>query len=830
MALQTKVLSVNKGCYLYPAYDIYTLKLTLTENSTSVSNNTSNISYKLELINNNLLGVGFAQYGIGWTIKLGGQTVSSHERQYAEFSCTVGQTTKLVEGSANITHGSDGTLNMSVSVEMDMETGSSGADRFTPGPMSISGSMALTAIPRASTMTAGNFAIGTAGTFTITKASSSFKHVIKYSFGNTSGTAVSSTDSATPSWTPPASLGAQIPAATSGNITFTLETWNGSTKVGESTLTKTLSIPSSWAPTISSVTAVPVSSVTARDNEGIYAAGASKVKVTTSASASSGSSISGYAITGGAGTGSGTPWTSSTLTSGSKTITVTVTDRRGRTASKSVTITVYGPSSMSFPAFTIGSAGTFSISKSLSSFKHSISISLGSRSAAPASLSTASSVSWTPPDNFGDQITAATSRTVSATITTYTAGGNLVGSTTYNVTINIPSSWSPSLTTVNLSQSSANAWVNGQNNYISGYSKVTVSVPSSGAAASKYASISSVSITGGAGNGTPSWSSGASWTSPVLSGSGTISIKVKITDSRGKTAEKTVTLTLLAYSSPTVRNAYAHRSTGGEEDPSGTDLTVYGVAAYSSSIPGLSYAMSFRVRTVGGTYGDAVTLPSGNETTLEDGVPDVTKRYEVLIRIEDSVGNASEALLSIDTERVTINVRNGGNAVGIGTYTAAEKEFTVNPEWTIKKGDAPTLANLPYCDSVGGTLSSVGWKRVAKLDADGTIGGGVYLVSLGSIYAYTRPSTILLAVAFGYDAGKIYMLADAGTHNVFTKARLIHTGGGNSAVCLDIYYVGYTGASNYPRCRTIPLVGTVTETVGFTAVDNTGTVWNELTF
>lgn len=92
--------------------------------------------------------------------------------------------------------------------------------------------------------------MGSAGTITISRASSSFTHTLTYSFGNTSGTIITKTTATSVKWTPPLSLASQIPNATSGTCTITCTTYNGNTNIGSKTCTLTVSVPASVKPTI----------------------------------------------------------------------------------------------------------------------------------------------------------------------------------------------------------------------------------------------------------------------------------------------------------------------------------------------------------------------------------------------------------------------------------------------------------------------------------------------------------------------------------------------------------------------------------------------------
>lgn len=143
MALQTKTYTQSSNTF--------TLELTLVEQSTSTAGNSSTISYTLKLKSTTK---NFAQYGVGAAVKLDNQTVAERDRGSAP-KITLGTRSEvtLLSGTRTVAHNSDGSKSMSLAYSLDMAPAS-----YTPGPMSGSGTMTLTKIPRGATITsAPNF-------------------------------------------------------------------------------------------------------------------------------------------------------------------------------------------------------------------------------------------------------------------------------------------------------------------------------------------------------------------------------------------------------------------------------------------------------------------------------------------------------------------------------------------------------------------------------------------------------------------------------------------------------------------------------------------------
>lgn len=197
------------------------------------------------------------------------------------------------------------------------------------------------------TVSSSSVALGSAVTIYTNRASTAATHTLSYSFGSTSGTIATSVGAST-SWTPPLTLAQQVPSATSGLCTITCQTYVNSTLTGTKTVTLTLTVPSTVVPTISTISATEATSGIAAQF-GAYVRTKSTVTVTISASGTQGSSISSYRTTIAGATYTAATFTTATLnTAGSNTISVTVTDSRGRTATKTSTITVvdYSPPSL----------------------------------------------------------------------------------------------------------------------------------------------------------------------------------------------------------------------------------------------------------------------------------------------------------------------------------------------------------------------------------------------------------------------------------------------------------------------------------------------------
>lgn len=313
----------------------WTLRLTVTESNVNIENNTSVLTFTLQLISG---GYDFSQYGVGASITVDGQVAASRNRYSSpQLSCGVGATLTLISGATyTVYHNNDGSKQVSIGFTLDMAKA-----YYTPGAMSSSGNaLTLTTIPRATTPSVpASMIMGQAYPISLSsRASSGFTHTLIYEFGNSSSTIVSKTSSTSVSWTPPLSLANQIPSATKGTGTITCHTYSGSTLIGTKEVSFSLSVPSSVKPSVNSIShSETVSNLNSKF--GGYVQSKSKIKISVSASGIYGSSISGCsAVVDGvsyAASKSGNYWVFTTDPidkSGYIPISVTVTDSRGRSS------------------------------------------------------------------------------------------------------------------------------------------------------------------------------------------------------------------------------------------------------------------------------------------------------------------------------------------------------------------------------------------------------------------------------------------------------------------------------------------------------------------
>lgn len=348
MASQTYTQRLNST-----ANNVLTVELTET---TNISNNTSTIAYVVKVVGNGL-SVKNNNY---LNFSLGGNTIFSGNPG------TVTDSVAIASGTWTYTHNSDGTGSFPVYCYYSTILATDGSVSAE-----INQTHTATPIARASTITVGNGTLGTAQTITITKADSSYTHTLSYKCGNATGTIATKTTDASKSWTPPVSLAAQNTTGTSLSCTITCDTYSGNTKLGSTSKTITLSIPTSIAPTAGNITTTEKNTLPV---SGVFIQGRSIIQlsciVSTSSDQSATIKTAQFSVGGSSYSAtisqSGTNWTCTYSsiypnTAGTLNITFTATDSRGRTVTKTGSIEVYSYTMPTISGFTVtrcNSSGT----------------------------------------------------------------------------------------------------------------------------------------------------------------------------------------------------------------------------------------------------------------------------------------------------------------------------------------------------------------------------------------------------------------------------------------------------------------------------------------
>ena len=310
----------NYGITSYSSIHVYA-----DETQVDVANNRSYISTELWI-----LGSSYSAYNVDCNVTGGGGYTNSH--------LTANGWVKLVSGGFWAPHNADGTGSATVGSYYSSGYGNMPYGEFT---------LTLTKIARASQPSINtlpnnspDITAGVACTIHMNKQAN-FTHKVSYWFGNKKGTiATGVVDNC--SWTPPTSLLDQIPNASTGSGTISVETYSGSTKIGETkSCGFTLHLPNNSEPTIGTITLTEQHAGVKAKNANVTVQQISKKLVSVPVSAKYSASIKTVTCDGVTLSNNNGTYTGYISNKSNGTYKITAIDSRGLKSSNSVTQTFY---------------------------------------------------------------------------------------------------------------------------------------------------------------------------------------------------------------------------------------------------------------------------------------------------------------------------------------------------------------------------------------------------------------------------------------------------------------------------------------------------------
>ena len=343
----------------------------------------------------------------------------------------------------------------------------------------------------------------------------------------------------------------------------------------------------------------------------------------------------------------------------------------------------------------------------------------------------ASSASYTIPLSWLTVIPSATSGTATVSVTTYASGGLELGTDTYSFTITAPSSAVPtlSLAAARINNSVPSSW----GIYVQGQSGVTITATAAGYQGS---TISSYTISGGA---TGTQSSNVFTISTIYS-SGTITYTVKVTDSRGRTATASTSISVVAYSAPAFSATDAFRCiANGTASDTGTYISAKATGTFSSvsSKNSMTLKVQYALST-SGAYSTAVTLTNGTASIIGNGSIDINYSFKVKFTLSDQF-NTIEKVLNVGTAAFTVFFRQGGNGVAIGKVSERANAVEINPDWDIYHGSTKLNGTVPISrGGTGGTTAAAARSNLGAVNKAGDTMTGNLTIQ-GTLY----PSMLL---------------------------------------------------------------------------------------
>lgn len=314
----------------------------------------------------------------------------------------------------------------------------------------------------------------------------------------------------------------------------------------------------------------------------------------------------------------------------------------------------------------LGSSITINTNRASSSFVHTLKYQCGSLSGTIAS-NVGSSTSWTIPKNFANQYPNNTSASFSIICETYN-GGNLIGSKTISSSASIPntSEFNPVINSCSLTEA-----VSGLNSKFSSFvqskSKITVNAAASGVYSSTIKSWS-IQINGAT-------YTSKNFTTGYLSGSGNQNCVVKVTDTRGRTASKTYSYSVISYTAPTISQLSVNRC---DSDGTLNDEGECAKVSLSASIAAInnkndkSFKLLYKKQSSSSWSTNVLSNSSYTLTSTQiiTGI-DVNSEYDFKLEVTDYFSTTSKSL-PLSTAFVLMDYKANGKGVAFGKVSTKD--------------------------------------------------------------------------------------------------------------------------------------------------------------
>lgn len=321
---------------------------------------------------------------------------------------------------------------------------------------------------------------------------------------------------------------------------------------------------------------------------------------------------------------------------------------------------------------------TVNISRKASSFTHTVVFKFGSYSKTTTGVGT--STSYAIPTSWLNAIPNATSGTATVTVTTYSGSTKIGSAVSEKFSVTVPSNVGPSIGTVSLSEATSGlaAQFGG---YVQNKSKLAVKITASGVYSS---TIKSYKTTIDGTNYTA-----ASFTSGVLKNSGSRTVTITVTDSRGRTASTTRTINVLAYAAPKISKFQGVRCLAdGTENYDGTYLKV--LLTFTVSVVNNKNTSAYSVEYKLKTATEWTALTDGSSYALSDtiissdAILSTDSSYDIRLSVTDFF-NTVTSTSDIPTAFTLLDFNASGKGVAFGKVSEVENGMEIDLPMSINK-------------------------------------------------------------------------------------------------------------------------------------------------
>ena len=411
--------------------------------------------------------------------------------------------------------------------------------------------------------------------------------------------------------------------------------------------------------------------------------------------------------------------------------------------------TIARASSITVSGSQLGSGVSVTIDRKSESFTHKVEYKFVESAWTTASSNATTSTSFTPPVSLATQIPSAEVGALTVRVTTFNGSTQIGNPVTKSINLKVPTNIVPSLS--GLTQSRIDNGVpSSWGVYVKGKSQVKITA--SGASGIHGSTIVGYSISG------PGLSVNASsGTSEVLSSTGTLTYTCTATDSRGRTASKSVSINVVDYTYPNISMSAERCTSDGTKSTNGTYLRVV-ITFGCASVSGKNSIVSKSCSCNGVSNS---SFASGTAFVLAANCS-IGNHYTVSASIKDALGNTAIASAEITTSFRILNVNKKKTGLAIGKFSEKDA-FEVNM-------DSYFLKNIKSGITVEGSIATN-----SNLTAKGGISTDGNLTAKGDINLPKLLSKI-------YPVGAVYITYNNNNPGKFLGGTWVRFGEGRTLI------------------------------------------------
>lgn len=357
----------------------------------------------------------------------------------------------------------------------------------------------------------------------------------------------------------------------------------------------------------------------------------------------------------------------------------------------------------------LGSKMTISTNRKSSAFTHTVKWSWAGKSGTIAS-NVGASCTWTPSiATFAPYLTNAGSATCTITCDTYN-GGTKIGTKTTSFTLSIPSSVTPSVSAVTVTDTEGYQAKYG--GLVSGKSHITIKVTGAGVYGSTIKSYGKKYNK----NSEQSNTTGLFTDAPQAVGS--IPIVGSVTDSRGRKASKSITVTVLAYDAPSLSGTTAARTPNDES--STVRVTVKGSTTNLGGKNTNTATVKIERRQQGTSAWTQVNSADRGVTwnyTLDIGGLSSDSVWEIRVTATDQLGTVTQTILTVSTASPIIDLKANGKGMGVGVVSTIDDTMQVGWEVEFQRNRTYAGVGLHVAVEDSGGQGKAGYVKLVSFTA-----------------------------------------------------------------------------------------------------------------